>query len=97
MTSDRLASLYRSPAWAALRRHVIARADGRCEFVATNVFGEKVRCTVRDKSWGGRDALTVNHKDIHEDPRDPAFLEALCRPHHGHVDGGRAGRKKSWR
>lgn len=92
MSSDRLRAVYASARWRALCPRIIARAGGRCEYTWSNAFGETLRCTKMDKKWGGGESLTINHKNPYGDPYNEDELEALCRRHHGMVDGGRAGR-----
>jgi len=94
MSSDRLKEVYNSPRWRGpTRTNVLRRAGGQCQAVVHNLFGEDVRCPVMDKKYGGKESLTVNHKDPYgPDPYDEGELEALCRHHHGIVDGGRATR-----
>lgn len=91
MTSLRLKHVYNTRRWRGpVRVAVLERAGGQCEFVFRNVFGEDSRCETRDHLWGGTESLTVNHTDPYGvDPFDVSKLEALCRKHHGHVDGGR--------
>lgn len=98
MSSNRLKGVYDSARWRGpTRRNVIARAGGQCEYTFTNIFEETQRCGVFDKKYGGDQSLTVNHKDPYgPDPYDEGQLEALCRRHHGMVDGGRATRSKEW-
>lgn len=91
MTSLRLKHVYNTRRWRGpVREAVLARAEGRCEFTHTNPFGETTRCETVDITYGGMESLTVNHTDPYgPDPFDVEVLEALCRKHHGHVDGGR--------
>lgn len=96
MSSNRLKKVYGSRAFRAARARVIARAGGRCEYVFVNIFGETVRCDVFDKKYGGPESLTVNHTEPYSDPYDETKMEALCRRHHGMVDGGRATRSGGW-
>lgn len=98
MSSNRMKHIYDSPRWKGpTRRAVIDRAGGQCEYRFTNIFDEEVRCDVRDKRYGGTESLTVNHKDPYgPDPYDENELEALCRRHHGMVDGGRATKSGEW-
>lgn len=96
MSSDRLKKVYGSRIWRAMRLRVIERAGFQCEYRYTNVFGEETRCTEMDKKAGGRESLTVNHTEPYGDPYDEEKQEALCRRHHGMVDGGRATRSGEW-
>lgn len=98
MSSNRLKHIYSSARWKGpTRRTVLAKAGGRCEYVFRNAFGEDVRCDVVDRQYGGTQSLTVNHKDPYgPDPYNDNELEALCRRHHGMVDGGRATTSGAW-
>ena len=98
MSSNRLKLVYDSARWKGpVRKAVLAKAGGQCEYVFRNVFDEEQRCDVVDRKYGGTESLTVNHKDPYgSDPYDDDKLEALCRRHHGMVDGGRATQSGDW-
>lgn len=92
MTSLRLKAVYNTAEWRGpIRTEVLGRAGGRCEAIERHpVFGDEVRCGVRDRRYGGTTSLLIDHKDdLHPDPFDIENLQALCGRHSGKKDGGR--------
>lgn len=84
MTSQR-EGVYNTRAWKGpVRKNVLARSGGRCQWQG---------CPLVDTTFGGTTRMQVHHTNDRADPLDEAYLVCLCPKHHGQIDGPKAKRR----